>query len=463
MSRPVLSQHLFKYVLRPILECSIELSPRHRKFRSFCWPPFFDKALENTLTIRYNLVYQTGNAIRPVSNSINRSIVNRPRTILHADMDAFFAAIEQRDRPELRGRPVIVGGDGPRSVVATCSYEARKYGVHSAMPGTTARKLCPNGTFVPVRGEVYGEVSRQVQDVFRRYTPLVEPLSLDEAFLDVTGSSQLFGDGETIARSIKADVLRETRLTISVGVAPCKFVAKVASDLDKPDGLVVVPPAGVEDFLAPLPVSCLWGAGKDMQERLERLGFRTIGELQKRTSEELQRLVGKAAGAHFASISRGLDDRPVLPGNEAKSVSHENTFGTDLVDREACHGILADQSDKVGRRLRKDGRLGRTVRIKVRYGNFKTLTRQMAVAPTDNDFVVGKAALELFDGVWDGRTGIRLLGVAVGNLVRPEEPIQTDLFQEDDEKSDRLVRAMDTIRDRYGRRAIRHGATTLKR
>ena len=388
--------------------------------------------------------------------------MNQSRTILHADMDAFFAAIEQRDRPELRGKPVIVGGDGPRSVVSTCSYEARKYGVHSAMPGMTARKLCPNGTFLPVRGKVYGEVSRKVQEVFHRYTPLVEPISLDEAFMDVTGSSQLFGDGETIARSIKADVLNETRLTISVGVAPCKFVAKVASDLDKPDGLVVVPPEAVEDFLAPLPVSCLWGAGKDMQKRLDRLGFRTIGELQKRTSEELQRLVGMAAGAHFASISRGLDDRPVLPGHEAKSVSHENTFGTDLVDREACHGILADQSDKVGRRLRKDGRLGKTIRIKVRFGDFRTLTRQVAVAPTDNDFVIGKAALELFDGVWDGRTGIRLLGVAVGNLVKPEEPIQTDLFHGNDEKSDRLVRAMDTIRDRYGRRAIRHGLTTMK-
>ncbi len=362
----------------------------------------------------------------------------------------------------MRGKPVIVGGDGPRSVVSTCSYEARKFGVHSAMPGTTAKKLCPQGIFLPVRSEAYGEVSRQVQGVFDRYTPLVEPLSLDEAFLDVTGSRQLFGDGVAIARSIKADVLKETRLTISVGVAPCKFVAKVASDLDKPDGLVVVPPGGVLDFLAPLPVSCLWGAGKDMQERLIRHGFGTIGDVQKRSSDELKRMFGNAAGAHFASISRGQDDRPVVTGHPAKSVGHENTFGTDLVDQEECHGVLVDQSDKVGRRLRRAGRLGRTVRIKVRYGNFKTLTRQMAVAPTDNDFVIAKAALELFDRVWDGKTGIRLLGVAVGNLVRPEEPVQTDLFHGDDEKSDRLLRAMDTIRDRYGRRAIRHGITSMK-
>ncbi len=388
--------------------------------------------------------------------------MKRPRTILHADMDAFFAAVEQRDRPELRGKPVIVGGDGPRSVVSTCSYEARKYGVHSAMPGTTARKLCPHGTFLPVRSKAYGEVSRQIHEIFHRYTPLVEPLSLDEAFLDVTGSSRLFGDGEAIARSIKSDVLNETQLTISVGVAPCKYVAKVASDLDKPDGLVIVPPDGVMDFLAPLPVSCLWGAGRDMQDRLVRLGFNTIGDVQKRPSEELQRLIGNAAGAHFAKISRGHDDRPVVTGHPAKSVGHENTFGTDLVDREECHGVLVDQSDKVGRRMRKAERLGKTVRIKVRYGDFKTLTRQTAVAPTDNDFVIGKAAVELFDGVWDGKTGIRLLGVAVGNLVRPEEPIQTDLFESGEEKSDRLVRALDTIRDRYGRRAIRHGVSTME-
>lgn len=390
--------------------------------------------------------------------------MKQSRTILHADMDAFFAAIEQRDRPELRGKPVIVGGDGPRSVVSTCSYEARRFGVHSAMPGTTARKLCPQGIFLPVRSDVYGKVSRQIQEVFHRYTPLVEPLSLDEAFLDVTGSARLFGDGEAIARSIKADVLEETQLTISVGVAPCKYVAKVASDLDKPDGLVIVPTESVLDFLAPLPVSFLWGAGKDMQERLARSGLKTIGDVQKRSSDDLQRLLGNAAGSHFFHLSWGQDDRPVVTGHAAKSVSHENTFGTDLVEREACHRFLVDQSDRVGRRLRREGLLGRTVRIKVRFGDFKTLTRQAAVAPTDNDFVIGEAARNLFDRVWDDRTGIRLLGVAAGNLVRPDEPIQTDLFQRADETSGRLLRAIDDIRNRYGRHAIRHGAaaTSLK-
>ncbi len=389
-------------------------------------------------------------------------MANHSRTILHADMDAFFAAVEQRDRPELRGKPVIVGGDGPRSVVSTCSYEARRFGVRSAMPGTTARRLCPQGIFLPVRSEVYGGVSRQIQAVFHRYTPLFEPLSLDEAFLDVTGSAGLFGDGEAIARAIKADVRKETQLTISVGVAPCKYVAKVASDLDKPDGLVVVREAGVKDFLAPLAVSHLWGAGKGMQERLARTGFTTIGDVQKRSSDDLKRLLGNAAGAHFHNLSRGLDDRPVITGRPAKSVSHENTFGTDLIEREACHGFLADQSGRVGRRLRRDGLLGRTIRIKVRFGDFKTLTRQAAVAPTDNDFAISEMAVSLFDRVWDGRAGIRLLGVGVGNLLRPDEPFQTNLFQDAHKTSERLLHAIDAIRNRYGRDAIRHGAAALK-
>ena len=385
-----------------------------------------------------------------------------PRTIVHADMDAFFAAVEQRDYPELQGKPVIVGGDGPRSVVATCSYEAREYGIHSAMPGSTARKLCPNGIFLPVRSAVYREISSQVQDIFYRYTPLVESLSLDEAFLDVTGSSQLFGDGKTISHLIKAAVLEETKLSISIGVAPCKFVAKIASELDKPDGLLVVAPEEVEDFLAPLPISCLWGAGKDMQGRLARFGFRTIGEIQKCTTEELQRLVGKAAGTYFGHMSRGLDNRPVRPGNDAKSFSRENTFVVDMNDREACHGVLADQSDMVGGQLRKNNCMGRIVRIKIRYADFKTLTRQMAMTPTDNNFVISKAALELFDDVWDGQKSIRLLGVTVVDLVRSEELLQTNLFQFGNKKTDGLLRAMDKIRNRYGRFSIRHGISVRK-
>lgn len=406
----------------------------------------------------YNELYQFSDTSHPVLGTPNRFIVNLPRTIIHADMDAFYAAVEQRDRPEFQGKPVIVGGEGPRSVVATCSYEAREYGIHSAMPGTTARKLCPNGIFLPVRPMVYEEISSQIQNIFHRYTPLVEPLSLDEAFLDVTGSLQLFGDGEAIGHLIKVAVLEETGLNISVGVAPCKSVAKIASDLDKPDGLLVVPPGQVEAFLAPLPTLHLWGAGKEMQERLARSGFRTIGEIQKCTTKELQLVVGQATGAHFARMARGLDARPVRPGgHDPKSVSHENTFVVDLTDREVCRGVLADQSDKVGGRLRQKERLGRIVRIKIRYADFKTLTRQIAVTATDNNFVIGEAALGLFDRAWDGLTGIRLLGVAVEDLIRSDEPLQTDLFSCGDDKSDRLLRAMDTIRNRYGRLSIRHG------
>jgi nucleotidyltransferase/DNA polymerase involved in DNA repair len=311
--------------------------------------------------------------------------------------------------------------------------------------------------------KVYSQVSNTIQEIFHQYTPLVEPLSLDEAFLDVTGSSRLFGDGEAIASRIKADVLGEAQLTISVGVAPCKYVAKVASDLDKPDGLVVVPQDGVIAFLKPLAVSRLWGAGKKMQETLARLGFRTIGDIQGRPCEELKRLLGIAAGSHFYNMSHGLDDRPVVSGHVAKSISHESTFGTDLVDREDCRNVLINLSDLVGRRLRKSKKSGGTVRIKVRFGDFKTLTRQISLPPTDCDFVIRKAALELFDATWDGRRGIRLLGVAVDNLLRPGDPLQGELFADEDiETSGRVLDAIDQIRDRYGSRIIRHGGSFMK-
>jgi DNA polymerase IV len=378
-------------------------------------------------------------------------------------MDAFYAAIEQRDRPELRGKPVIVGGDGPRSVVSTCSYEARKFGVHSAMPGTRARKLCPDGIFVPPRMDAYTKTSRIIQDIFHHYTPLVEPLSLDEAFLDVTGSFRMFSDGETIARAIKSDVLRDTELTISVGVAPCKYVAKVASDLDKPDGLVMVEADSVLAFLAPLSISRLWGAGKETQARLGALGFKRIGDIQERSLDELQRMLGDASGLHFYNMSRGDDDRPVVSSRDAKSVSQESTFGTDLTDETECHNILIKQSDQVGRRLRKAGLLGRTIRIKVRDGDFNTLTRQCGVPPTDNDFVIRQAALQLFDAVWNGRTGIRLLGVGVGNLASQSQPVQDDLFSKaDNEKDGKVLDAIDHIRDRYGGGSIRHGGSYLR-
>ncbi|MEE2707971.1 MAG: DNA polymerase IV [Gemmatimonadota bacterium] len=389
--------------------------------------------------------------------------MDKLRTILHADMDAFYAAIEQRDRPELRGKPVIVGGDGRRSVVSTCSYEARRYGIHSAMPGTRARQLCPNGIFVRPRMDVYSQVSETIQSIFRQYTPLVEPLALDEAFMDVSGSSHLYGDGETIARSVRREVLNATGLTVSVGVAPCKYVAKVASDLEKPNGLVVVPEGSVMEFLAPLSVSHLWGAGKGMQTFLGEHGVRTIGDIQRCSLQELKGLLGESSGIHFYNMSLGADDRPVVSDHIAKSISNEHTFVEDLTGWEQCKNVLIKLSDLVGRRMRKDHRHGRTVRIKVRYGDFKTLNRQIGVPPTDSDFVIRKTALALFNATWDSTTGIRLLGVAVDNLVQPGEPVQCELFDDEGDKPEsRILDAIDKIKDRYGRGSIRHGGSYLK-
>ena len=387
-----------------------------------------------------------------------------PRVILHADMDAFYAAVEQRDNPELRGKPVVVGGPGRRGVVSTCSYEARKFGIHSAMPGLEARRRCPHAIFVPPRMDVYAAESATIQGIFREYTPLVEPLSLDEAFLDVTGSVRLFGDGPAIARRLKDDVREATGLTVSVGVAPCKYAAKVASDLEKPDGLVVVPPDDVPGFLAPLPISFLWGAGKVMQQRLGDLGFHTIGDVQEESLERLQQLLGKTAGSHFHALCHGHDERSVVPERAAKSVSHEITFGDDLHDRDECHRILFSMGERVGRRLRRAGIAGRTIRIKVRYGDFTTFTRQVSVsspAGVADDVVIHQHAVQLFDSLWPGKPGIRLLGVGVADLVEGSVPVQGDLFDEASDKagtSSAVLEALDRIRDRFGEGSIRHAA-----
>jgi len=381
----------------------------------------------------------------------------QPRTILHADMDAFYAAIEQRDRPELRGKPVIVGGDGPRQVVSTASYEARKFGVHSAMPGVRARQLCPHGIFVPPRMEVYAEASAQVRAVFDRFTDLVEPLSLDEAFLDVTGSRALFGDGPTIAQAIKDEVRRSTQLCVSVGVATCKYVAKVASDLKKPDALVVVLPGDERAFLAPLPVSRLWGVGAVTQQQLERAGLRTIGDVQRRSERELVQAFGDSLGPHLFVLANGLDPRDVEPEREARSIGHEMTFADDLVDASEVRDTLLQLSQMVGRRLRQQGVRGTVVRLKLRHPDFTTLSRQRKVPPTADDLELHRVACELLAACWTGRPGVRLLGVTAAGLVGIDTPVQGGLFAAPPKKRDQLLAAMDRIRDRHGESAVRHG------
>lgn len=383
--------------------------------------------------------------------------VTSTRTILHADMDAFYAAIEQRDHPEWRGRPVIVGGSGPRSVVATASYEARRFGVRSAMPGTEAKRRCPQAVFVAPRLSVYADVGAQVRSVFLRYTDLVEPLSLDEAFLDVTGSEALFGDGEAIARRIKADVLAATQLTVSVGVASSKFVAKVASDLRKPDGLVVVPPGTECAFLAPLPVARLWGAGPKAQALLQRHGLQRIGDLQHCTRQELVALCGESLGAHFWHLARGEDARAVEPEHAPKSIGHELTFARDLVDRDAVRNVLLQLAGQVGRRLRQQRLAAGVVRLKIRYPDFTTWTRQATVSATQDDLVLYQEARRLLDATWPGQPGLRLLGIAAGGLRSPTSAVQQELFAPAPGKASKVLQAMDAIRDRFGEDAIRRG------
>ncbi len=372
-------------------------------------------------------------------------------------MDAFYAAIEQRDRPELRGKPVIVGGSGPRQVVSTASYEARKFGVHSAMPGVRAKQLCPQGIFVMPRMEVYAAVSAQVRAVFDRFTDQVEPLSLDEAFLDVTGSRALFGDGATIAARIQREVKAATDLTVSVGVATSKYVAKVASDLRKPAGLVVVPPGQEREFLAPLPVSRLWGVGPTTQRHLEQAGLRRIADVQQHSEAQLVAAFGNSLGPHLFVLANGTDPREVESDRAARSIGHELTFAQDLRDRDEVLGVLLQLAQQVGRRMRQASVRGTVVRLKLRYPDFTTFVRQRKVAPTADDLELHRTASELLDAAWDRRTGVRLLGVTAAGLVDESTPVQGGLFAPAVQKRDLLLKAMDRIRDRHGEGAVRHG------
>lgn len=388
--------------------------------------------------------------------------------ILHVDMDAFYAAIEQLDHPEWRGRPVIVGAPPDcRGVVSTCSYEARKYGVHSAMPSRTAGRLCPAGVFVPPRMDRYEEVSGIIMTVFQEFTPLVEPLSLDEAFLDVTGARKMWPDSIMMARELKRRVFERTGgLTASVGVATNKFLAKVASDLHKPDGLTVVPAddAGIKAFLGPLPVTKLWGVGKVTAERLHGAGIHTITQLQAMDMDTLARHFGMTSAKEVWALCRGIDSRPVVTEWEEKSVSGEHTFDRDCDDRDKVRRALLEQVERVGRRLRSAGKMGGTVRIRVRFDDFRTISRQAVLpAPSDSDRVLRDAAYALFDRERFGRP-VRLIGFGVTGLVdanMPQLQLQLAIGGDDAGKEDRrnaaLDHAVDVLRSTYGTHAIKRG------
>jgi DNA polymerase-4 len=374
------------------------------------------------------------------------------RTILHVDLDAFFASVEQRDRPELRGRPVIVGGGGPgdRGVVSAASYEARRFGVHSAMSLREAGRRCPDGVFVPVDGRRYQIASRDVMAVLRRFTPLVEPVSIDEAFLDVTASAALFGDGPAIARRIKDEVRADVGLTVSVGVATTKLVAKVASDLRKPDGLVVVPPGEEAEFLAPLPISRLWGVGERTGASLADYGVRTIGDLAALPEDIVVRRFGKH-GTSLLARAHGIDADPVHDGDPAKSVGHEHTFDVDTRDRETIERTLLGMADGVAARLRSAGVRAGTVTVKIRDSSFRTITRQRTLAePTDMTEPIYRVALELARPEVRG-IRVRLLGVTASNLGDRE---QMSLFSDDDPRRRRAIVAADAVRRRYGDDAV---------
>jgi DNA polymerase-4 len=374
------------------------------------------------------------------------------RTILHVDLDAFFAAVEQRDRPELRGRPVVVGGGGPtdRGVVSAASYEARAFGVRSAMPLRTAAALCPNAVFLPVDGRKYSTVSRGVMAILRRFSPLVEPISIDEAFLDVTGSMALFGDGEAIARRIKDAIHEEVELTASVGVATTKLVAKVASELRKPDGLVIVAPGDEAAFLAPLAISRLWGVGPKTAAALREYGVRTIGDLAAVPVDLLVRRLG-SHGATLHDRALGADPDPVGEGEQAKSIGHEHTFDEDTSDPEVIERTLLAMADGVAGRLRSAGLRAGTVTVKIRDSAFRTITRQRTLPePTDLAEPVWRAALDLARPEVRGKR-IRLLGVTASHLASPE---QLSLFAAGDDRRRRAVEATDAIRRRYGPRAV---------
>jgi DNA polymerase-4 len=380
-------------------------------------------------------------------------------TILHVDMDAFYASVEQRDRPELQGKPVIVGGLAGRGVVCAASYEARLFGVHSAMPIARARRLCPAGVFLPIRMHHYAVISRQIRDILLSFTPLVEPLSLDEAFLDVRGCGGLFGPAEAIARQLKKRIRAESGLIASIGVAPNKFLAKLASDHGKPDGLVVVPADKVAEFLAPLPVGRLWGVGAKGEKRLHTLGLRTVGQIAASSETALVSHFGEL-GRHLWQLAHGMDDRAVVPDRQAKSISTETTFAADLSDREALQAWLLDLVEQLAARLRSQGLQARTIELKVRSSDFSTRTRSLSlVESSDVTLVLWQAAKTLFARtVVRELLPLRLLGVGVTRLAKGAA-VQGDLFDEGSrQRQSALDQAVDAIRRQFGTAAVQRGS-----
>lgn len=376
-----------------------------------------------------------------------------PRTILHCDLDAFFASVEQRDDPSLRGKPVLVGGIEARGVVAAASYEAREFGCHSAMPTSVALRLCPDAIVLPGRGARYSELSRQFMGILEDTSPLVESLSLDEAFVDVTGSRRLLGDGRTIGQHVRERTLSELGIVVSVGVAPNKFVAKIASDLEKPDALVVIEQEGIAERLAPLPLERMWGIGPKSISRFQAEGIHAFGDLQRVDPDWLASCFGESA-RRFHELSLGVDDRDVVPERIAKSLGQERTFIEDIDDRETLLGILLGEVEQVSERLRRTGARTRKITLKIRFGDFRTITRSRTIdVPTDSTGMIWKEACQVF-GAWANEhfEPVRLLGFSAGSLERES---QESLFEDPEtERATRIDSATDAIQARFGGKSI---------
>lgn len=385
--------------------------------------------------------------------------------IIHVDMDAFYASVEQRDNPALIGKPVVVGGsaDG-RGVVATASYEARRFGIHSAMSAAQAVRLCPNAVFIRPRMSHYVDVSRSIRAIFEQYTPVIEPLSLDEAFLDVTGSQSLFGGAVAIGRLIQDRIRSELKLNASVGVAPNKFLAKVASDLQKPNGYVVVDPDHIHEFLDPLPIGRIWGIGKVTGKRFEKLAIQTIGQLRRLSRESLNDLFG-SSGDHYWTLSHGIDNRRVIPDREAKSISNETTFATDIDDPETLRSWLVSLVEQVARRMRAHDLRGRTVEVKVRFSDFRTITRSHTLPIASNGTQeLLEVGLDLLNNrIPANQLPVRLLGFGVSHIDQGEFAQMSLLDQEETNRHRSLDRVADEIFEKFGRSAIRRGSGKLRK
>ena len=382
------------------------------------------------------------------------------RQIIHVDMDAFYASVEIRECPELAAKPVIVGGRAnARGVVSAANYIARRYGVHSAMPTATALRLCPKAVVLPPRHSFYAEISQQIHAIFQRYTPQIEPLSLDEAFLDVTASIRLFGSAPEIGRAIKEAILDELGLVASVGIAPNKYLAKLAGDVEKPDGFVVVKEEEIESFLAPLPVGRIWGVGKVAAKIFDKLGIKTIGQLRAYSPQLLQQHFG-ASSEHFLLLAQGIDERPVISEHEAKSVSNETTFAVDISNEEVLLEWLHALTEQVTQRLRGQGLKGRTVQLKIRLADFTTLTRSHSLEkPSDVTANVWKIVRELFyNRLPRPLPPVRLVGVGVTNFTEKAQGAQPDLFDEVEEgRQKKLDQLLDSMQSRFGRSVVRRG------